>query len=147
METVVPITHCNERTLSDTACRSGRSLLSIHMSEQTIGSFLREKGCNFVRFMNDGLPPSQALPTSFVTEVGMSTFAVILRDNRVVVTHKDWVGLNRLLGDSQLVGGWKCEMVERLLTVKTLPDLHDKFWRYLELFADTVAGDNNPTGQ
>ena len=114
---------------------------------QTIGSFLKEKGCNFIKFLNDGLPPSQALPVSFITEMGMSTFAVILVDNRDVVTHKDWKGLFTLLETSRELGAWKEEMVERLLLVKTLPDLHDKFWRYLELFADTVANDNNPTGR
>ena len=146
METAIPFAYCHKRTLSNTSISCGCSLLFVYMSEQTVGSFLKNKGLNFVKFLNDGLPTTHSLPTVFVTEVGMSTFALILKRNRVIVTHRDWAGLFRLIEEQQTLLDGRVGMLERLHLVRGIEEMHDKFWRYLELFADTIQGDNNPTG-
>ena len=107
------------------------------MSAQTIGSFLCEKGLNFVRFVNDGLG-RPALPESFVSEVGMCTFAMHLSENRVVISQRDWLGLHKLT-EAQELKSHKTDLQECLREIKINTDMHDKFWLYMELFADSLT--------
>ena len=55
-------------------------------------------------------------------------------EHRQLVFNRDWGGLSRQAKDANMA-----DLTEMLEAVRIRCDLHDKFWRYLELFIETMS--------
>ena len=101
----------------------------------TVGAVLREKLPNMVKWVHDetGIDVTDNLDA--VSDTQLAYAMGRLADERPLVTHKDWGGLARTLRQS-------AELTEIIDAVRKREDMHDKFWRYMELFVDTIK--SNP---
>ena len=64
-------------------------------------------------------------------------FAELLAEHRGAVTHRDWRKLLALI-ENEKAPVWVMTLA---MAVRARDAMHDKFWRYLELFRDTVSSD------
>jgi len=93
----------------------------------TVASFLREKVGNMAAWLEREGMPSRPLP--HMPDIGLTAFAQTLRE-----TYAEAIEAR----DFDAVGEIPEELVEVIKYVRERPALHDKFWRYLALFSDTV---------
>ena len=77
-----------------------------------------------------GSPPSE-IP---LTELSITAIAAVLMQHRQLVFNRDFAGLSRHAHSA----GYG-ELTQMLEAVRTRRELHDKFWRYLELFVETMS--------
>lgn len=97
----------------------------------TVGAFLKEKAENMKAWLHGEIP--DLTPTPALTELTATTIATKLAAERQVIYNRDWGGLERMT-NTTLLSTLGCIIQE----VRARPFLHDKFWRYLELFVETV---------
>lgn len=107
---------------------------------QSISEFLKEKLGNMARWIADEFKKNgdevsinleQLVKDRSAVEV--TFLAQTLNANSSKVTHRDWYGLISMLEDESL-----SPFVAIAQQVRAREDMHDKFWRYLELFSKTV---------
>ena len=108
------------------------SSIPVHVMEQTVGSFLLEKATNMHNWLKSELLTWNAKVT--LTELSATALAAKLMEHRQLVFNRDWAGLSRQANTAGLV-----DLTEMLEAVRTRHDLHDKFWRYLELFVEIMS--------
>lgn len=99
----------------------------------TVGSFLREKLRNMSTWLQgEGL--SSSLDMSNLQEVQVVALAQILHDKfaDAIKTRT----FEPLEADKENI---PLDVLKIVQHVKENPALHDKFWRYLKLFSDTVS--------
>ena len=53
-----------------------------------------------------------------------------IQANEHIATHRDWDGVGQVLQK------YSTDLPEVAILVKSRPAMHDKFWRYIELFAE-----------
>ena len=99
--------------------------------EQTVGSFLLEKASNMKKWLRSELARDVQVD---LTELSVTALAAKLMEHRQLVFNRDWAGLSRQANTAGLT-----DLTEMLEAVRTRHDLHDKFWRYLELFVETMS--------
>jgi len=103
------------------------------MNQQTVGEFLHEKAGNMAKWLKESGNPVD-LELGRLTQLQITALAQVLHDN-----HKDSIiarSFDGLLAEKENIPP------ELLMTVSWITkrtELHDKFWRYLALFSDTVA--------
>lgn len=97
----------------------------------TVGAFLKEKASNMVEWLIEEKVLTKRIT---VTELTTTTMATKLEVNRQIVYNRDWSGIARLAGSAGLT-----DLTQMIEAVRSRQDLHDKFWRYLELFVDTLT--------
>jgi hypothetical protein len=99
----------------------------------TVGAFLREKAGNMsVWLKGSGLPVDLQMPQ--LTNLALTAFAQMLREKyQKALETRDF---DALLADKE---NMPPEMLMAVAFVAKNEELHDKFWRYLLLFSDTVA--------
>lgn len=102
-------------------------------NEGTVGEFLLQKATNMKTWLETELPGTkgQIVP---LTELSVTTMAAKLTEHRQLVFNRDWGGLSRQATAANLHS-----LTEMLEAVRTRRDLHDKFWRYLELFIEIMS--------
>ena len=102
-------------------------------TEVSVGDFLKHKAANMCRWLKEeGCPVDVNLDTrtaleltGFAQELQRKYYAAILaRDFEALLQEKETAPAQLTM----LVG-----------YVRGKPPLHDKFWRYLKLFSDTVS--------
>ena len=104
------------------------------MTNQTVGAFLCSKAKNMRHWLLEELGTAISGLTMPITELGATTMAAKLLPYRNIITERDWEGLVQAAAEEQVM------MLPQVISaVRTREDLHDKFWRYLELFADTIG--------
>jgi hypothetical protein len=105
--------------------------------EQTVGAFLKEKMTNMAVWVSTELGPGVTTVdmkqyVSERTETEIAYVAGLLSTNLNLIAHRDWSGLARLQ-----------ELPPQLETlfhhIRQREDMHDKFWRYMELFAQVIS--------
>ena len=106
-------------------------MLPLHVMQQTVGAFLIEKATNMQKWLRVEL--AQDVHVN-LTELSVTALAAKLTEHRQLVFNRDWAGLSRQADAAGLV-----DLTEMLEAVRTRHDLHDKFWRYLELFVETMS--------
>ena len=99
--------------------------------EETVGAFLLAKARNWKAWLSTELSIDLKVD---LTELSVTAMATKLNEHRQLVYNRDWGGLSR---QAQAAGIG--ELAEMLEAVRTRHDLHDKFWRYLELFVETIS--------
>ena len=105
----------------------------------TVGAFLKEKVTNMINWMihelgKENLPPNIQQFIEDRSYVELTLFAECLNTHHSLIIHKDWSGLVRVLNEEGVPNDFACA----LLLVRAHEHMHDKFWRYLELFSNTV---------
>lgn len=110
------------------------------MSEQTKGEFLKEKMGNMARWVTQEVG-KENLPADIIAGItGRSVLEITvlsgaLETNADLVTHRNWGGLVQLMSANNAPS----ELQEVVVVVQRRPDMHDKFWRYMELFVAVSA--------
>ena len=101
----------------------------------TLGDFLQEKAFNMRKWAREVLDMPEllsemdmAIKTDFV-EMGLRCVSV-----KQAIVRRDWHGLMGPLSDTPVF-----EVAQML---RANDDLHDKFWRYLELFVNVTEQAN-----
>lgn len=98
---------------------------------QTVGEFLREKAGNMHRWLKEQDCPVDIPELGSVAAV---TFAQRLRtEYATAIDERDF---DALMTDKE---NFAPQLLMTIAFVQRRPPLHDKFWRYLELFSDAVA--------
>lgn len=101
-----------------------------------VGEFLREKLTNMSNWITSELGNSSDVDIKqYITERTDTEIAYmvgILKSNSTKITHRDWSGLDR-------VGDLPKELKEIFQFIRKREDMHDKFWRYLELFVQVIS--------
>jgi len=109
------------------------------MSEQTKGEFLKEKMTNMAKWVTmevgqENLPVDIIAGIAGRSVVEVTVLSGALDANITQVTTRNWSGLVQLMNDNHVGSG----LLEVVVAVQQRPEMHDKFWRYMDLFA-TVA--------
>ena len=111
---------------------------------QTVGAFLKAKLSNLAVWVIESLGKENINMDleQFVnrrSEVEITFFADVLSSNSAKVVHRDWAGLVGILStDATIPSDVSATFIDLLQLVRSRPELHDKFWRYMELFRDVV---------
>tara|TARA_Y100001972_G_scaffold127729_1_gene185545 strand:+ start:437 stop:751 length:315 start_codon:yes stop_codon:yes gene_type:complete len=103
------------------------------MSTVTIGSFLREKAQNMAKWLREEGIEHTLGPLQELQAVAL---AQALREHYNDAIEQRCFG--KLCDDKENIPP---EVLQIVLLVWKREDLHDKFWRYLKLFSDTVSND------
>lgn len=106
---------------------------------QTKGTFLLEKLTNMAKWVTQEVG-KENLPVDIITGIaGRSALEVTvlcgaLEANSKQVTHRNWSGLVQLMEANNAPR----ELQEVVVAVQQRPEMHEKFWRYIDLFVDVV---------
>jgi|TARA_X000000368_G_scaffold418069_1_gene416404 hypothetical protein len=111
-----------------------------------LGVFLKQKFGNMARWVTgevgkENLPVDLEHLINDRSVVEVTFLATVLDANSDKVAHRDWSGLVRMMQAEDL----PVDFVTVVQAVRSRPELHDKFWRYLELFRDSVQYSNSAT--
>jgi len=109
------------------------------MAQETVGAFLKDKLGNMARWATGELKNTDygVDLEHFVrerTEMECAYLAGLLSTNSNMITHRDWSGLAR-------IGEMPRQLLDVFHLIRQREDMHDKFWRYLELFANVISND------
>lgn len=106
----------------------------------TKGAFLKEKMQNMARWVIEELG-SENLPADLLADIAgrseleITLIASQLQSNKSLAIHRDWVRLGQSLSSDKLPS-WLLEVV---MLVRSKDSMHDKFWRYIDLFIEVAA--------
>ena len=100
-----------------------------------VGDFLAEKAANMQRWVNSELGMKIEMP---ITATSATYLANLLCEKRKMVFDKDFTTLIRFLNEN----GVDTSMQAIVTEVKGRPDMHTKFWRYMQLFIDVISDSN-----
>ena len=109
-------------------------------TDVTIGAFLKEKVRNMLSWLSESLGselpwiPRQAAE---VTELRATYAAEILTQHKARVQDRDWT----LFADVESELTTKTEFWAVLREVRDRPELHEKFWRYIDLFVEVASSE------
>ena len=101
----------------------------------TVGQFIKEKMGNMAKWATTELKELDVDLEHFVqerTETECAYLAGLLSTNSIMIPHKDWSGLSR-------IGEMPKELLAVFHLIRQREDMHDKFWRYLELFVSVIS--------
>jgi len=108
------------------------------MPQETVGQFIKEKMGNMARWATEALKDEHNVDLEhFVmerTETECAYLAGLLSTNSNMITHQDWSGLAR-------IGEMPKQLLDIFHLIRQREDMHDKFWRYLDLFATVISND------
>ena len=105
------------------------------MSGQTVGAFLKEKLTNMATWIEGELGTSSVDLKQYVAERTETEIAYVVGNlcaNSVQITHRDWSGLARLYD-------LPTDLLMIIDAVRKREDMHDKFWRYLDMFVNVIS--------
>ena len=106
---------------------------------QTKGQFLLEKLSNMAKWVTSEVG-KENLSVDIIAGINgrsaleVTALCATLEANADLATHRNWSGLVQLVdGDPRLH-----EMQEVIVAVQQRPAMHEKFWRYIDLFVTVV---------
>ena len=102
---------------------------------QTVGQFLREKLNNMGSWVSAELGDTPVDIKQYLaerTDTEIAYMVGLLASNSNLITHRDWSGLAR-------TADIPAELLEVFQLIRKREDMHDKFWRYLELFVQVIS--------
>ena len=108
------------------------------VKEQKLGIFLQEKLRNFVRWVLSEIPKEE-LPVGYslnklATQKQCVEFASVVIDMRAPVTAQDFDALSNHPQATET-------MVAVIKAVCLRPELHEKFWRYMDMCVEVLDQD------
>ena len=111
------------------------------MRTYSVGTFLLEKLGNMALWAEDeigkeNMPADIVCLVESLGSIEVTYLATILHENHTSLVHRDWTTVVKLLTDEPRVPE---ELVSVIHAIRSREQMHDKFWRYLCLFSETVA--------
>ena len=109
------------------------------MSEQTKGEYLYEKLTNMAKWVTlevgeENLPVDIIAGIAGRTALEVTALCATIEANADLATHRNWSGLVQLMESNNA----PFELQEVIVAVQQRPAMHDKFWRYIDLFVTVV---------
>ena len=106
---------------------------------QTKGSFLLEKLNNMAKWVTlevgkENLPVDIIAGINGRSALEVTALCSTLEANADLATHRNWSGLVQLMKANNA----PIELQEVIVAVHQRPAMHDKFWRYIDLFVTVV---------
>lgn len=101
---------------------------------QSVGEFLKEKMGNMSRWVEGELHVDLKQYVAARTERECTYIAGLLSTNSDKITLRDWSGLAS-------VGDLPQELQRVFLLIRQREDMHDKFWRYMDMFVQVISND------
>jgi len=111
---------------------------------QTVGEFLQEKLLNMANWVRDNIENTSEEFVDAVARVSPTQatyFAEVVASSEHCIAQRDWLGLQNNLNSNETPAAIRCILHELLREIKCKELMHDKFWRYMELFRDAVKSD------
>lgn len=114
---------------------------------ETVGEFLKTKLGNMARWVSDGVGKENLTidPVAFIddrSEFECVVLAQTVATEAQAIMTRDWRGLVKLLSQDAVPVEWAESFACLLHAVKAHEEMHDKFWRYMELFRDVINKSN-----
>ena len=109
------------------------------MSQLTKGEFLKEKMNNMAKWVNSEVG-AENLPVDIIagiasrSAVEVTALAGALNANKTLVTTRNWSGLVQLMDQH----GVDATLQQVVVAVFKQEHMHEKFWRYMELFCEVA---------
>ena len=109
--------------------------------EMTKGMFLLQKLRNMARWVEQEVG-KENLPVDIIagiadrTELEACAFAGALQANKEEVTNRNWSGLLQRVRETKEIPPAVGEVMDAIYTRNAM---HDKFWRYMDLFVEVAA--------
>ena len=108
-------------------------------TEATKGAFLKTKLQNMARWVEfeigrENLPADVIAGTDGRSELEVCMLAGALQANKDVTIHRDWVGMARLMREHS----FPAEVQGVITAIRARDGMHDKFWRYVDLFVEVA---------
>lgn len=109
------------------------------MEGQTIGQFLKQKLGNMAKWVNsevgkENLPVDVIAGIAGRSELEATVLGNLLRSNKRMVDQRNWAGLSSLARMNNMP-----ELEEVIVAINQRPTMHDKFWRYMDLFVEVMG--------
>ena len=98
----------------------------------TVGEYLLEKATNMQCWLHNELHDDKE--RTRLTEMSVTVMASRLHMNAQAVRDRDWDTLLRVASSAGLT-----DLTDMIEAVRSRGDLHDKFWRYLDLFVELMS--------
>ena len=110
---------------------------------ETVGAFLKQKLANLAGWVTaevgkENLPLDIVQAAQARTELEVTVLATMIAERPHVALHSDWGGLVRLLEHPDMPP----EVPAIVQAVRAREDMHEKFWRYVCLFRDTIISNS-----
>ena len=105
---------------------------------ETVGSFLKTKLVNMGKWIaQHSMGEFDDLPSVLdnLTEIEVTILAEHLAENKSIIIHEDWQALLQRVSDLPNVPSLVPPAIQY---VRSEQSLHEKFWRYMQLFASVV---------
>ena len=97
------------------------------MGDVNKGVFVQEKMMNMIAYVRNGTGSEISVSEEEITPIRAVLLCQEIAKYKVMVIHKDWQGLVK-------APGLPAYVQDLIVAVRANSELHDKFWRYLELF-------------
>ena len=106
---------------------------------ETKGVFLKQKLQNMARWVEqevgkENLPADLVAGIASRSELEASALSGALLSNREQVAQRDWRGLMHSIAD----GNVPASVLEVVKRVEERESMHEKFWRYMDLFVEVA---------
>jgi len=114
---------------------------------ETVGEFLKTKLCNMARWVvqevgTENLSIDVVQFAEDRSELEVVILAEHISAKPALIANRDWFALVKLLDDEAVPQAWAHPFACLLHAVKVRADMHDKFWRYMDLFRDVINKSN-----
>ena len=108
--------------------------------EMTKGAYLKEKLSNMARWVvaevgKENLPVDIVAGIDGRSELEVTMLAAVLQSNTNVSTLRNWDEIQQLVTTNNLPS----ELGTVVALIRDKESMHDKFWRYIELFSEVAA--------
>ena len=97
------------------------------------GEFIKEKLGNMARWVDEELGSELNAAVDCQSALAATVFASRLLDNRHMVTARNWSGITHLATNEVP------ELGAVLQDINRHERLHEKFWRYMDMFVEVAA--------
>lgn len=107
-------------------------------TEVSIGKFIKSKMHNMAVWVQDEIGSVMAI--DYVTavdarsELELTTLCVMLHTEKDIATRRDWDALVELASAEAALQ----PLLQILVEVRQREPMHDKFWKYVQLFIDVI---------
>lgn len=103
----------------------------------TKGEYLKEKLGNMARWVTkevgkENLPADIIAGIDGRSELEVTVLCGALESDCKQVTHRNWSGLVKIMEDNNVPN----ELQQVVVAVQRRPEMHEKFWRYMDLFVE-----------
>jgi hypothetical protein len=104
----------------------------------SVGEFIKEKMHNMAVWVQEEI--GSVMGIDYVaavdarSELELTTLCVMLRSEKDIATRRDWDALVELASEEAALQ----PLLQILVEVHQREQMHDKFWKYVQLFIDVI---------